>query len=120
MRLGLIPILEVEAEVIYEGNGTLPLSGQMFYVLEKSASDIIPLIDADHEKAIEQLKSRAIKFIITDSQGKVVVKDLKAKTYYICGISRTHQGVGVWNVRVDMQYGKNSLVLDNKNMTAKP
>ncbi|HEV7644789.1 MAG TPA: hypothetical protein VGO50_12660 [Pyrinomonadaceae bacterium] len=114
MRSGLIPILEVEAEVIYEGNGTLPLSGQMFYVLEKSASDIIPLIDADCEKAIEELKNRAIKFIITDSRRKAVVKDLKAKTYYICGISRTNQGVGIWNVRVDMQYGKNSLVLTTR------
>src|ERR1044072_8870576 len=108
MKPGLKPVLEIETAVIYERNGTLPLSGQMFYVLETSAADIIPLIDTDHEKAIEELKSRAIKFVITDSQGKAAVKNLEAKTYYICGISRTHQGVGVWNVRVDMQFGKNS------------
>ena len=119
MRLGLIPILEVEAEIIYEGNSTLPLSGQMFYVLETSAADIIPLIEADHEKVIEELKSRAIKFIITDSLGKALVKNLEAKTYYVCGISRTHQGIGIWNVRIDMQYGKNRLVLDNSNMIGK-
>jgi hypothetical protein len=68
---------------------------------------------------LEELRSTAIDFIITDSRGKAVVKKLEAKTYYVCGISRTHQGVGIWNVRVDLQSGKNSLILDNKNMTGK-
>ncbi len=121
MRLGLNPVLEIEAAVMYETGGAQPLTGQVFYVLEKSAEDILKKSrDApDFERALEELRSQAIKFIITDSWGKAVVKGLEAKTYYVCGISQTHQGVGVWNVRVDLQFGKNSLVLDNNNMAAK-
>jgi hypothetical protein len=121
MRLGLNPVLEVEAAINYEGNSALPLTGQVFYVLENSAADILKTSKgaSGYEKALEVLRSTAIDFIITDSRGKAVVKKLEAKTYYVCGISQTHQGVGIWNVRVDLQFGKNSLVLDNNNMIGK-
>ncbi len=122
MRLGLVPILEVEAEVIYKGNSTLPLSGQTFYVLEKSPDDLLRgdvTSEIWYAKTMNALRNHALTFFITDSQGGAEVKNLKTGIYYICGIGHTQQEVVIWNVQVNMQYGKNRLVLDNSNMIGK-
>ncbi len=65
------------------------------------------------------LRNLALTFFITDSQGRAKVKNLKTGTYYICGIGHTPQEVVIWNVPVELTFGKNSLVLDNSNMIGK-
>jgi hypothetical protein len=47
------------------------------------------LIGTDEEKALSELRNRSVGFFITDSKGKAKISDLKAKTYYVCGVRRT-------------------------------
>lgn len=111
-----IAALEVEAAVISDTGEIQPLAGQVFYILDRSTSDVT-LLSAGYAKAIESLKNQAIKFFITDSRGKAEIKGLKMKTYYICGVSKTPQGTGIWNVRINLKPGQNRLVLDSRNMS---
>lgn len=78
-----------------------------------------PTINASYTKAIDALRIQAIKFFIIDSAGKAKVEGLKADTYYVCGVGETHRKSGIWNVRVELKPGKNSLRLDSKNMTGR-
>ncbi len=110
--------LEIEAAVIYERGISLPLSGHIFYLLERSGADIISLIGTDEEKALNELRSRAVGFFITDSKGKAKISGLKAETYYVCGVSRMDRGIGAWNVPINLKPGENSLVLDNRNLVS--
>jgi len=96
-------IATLEVEVISDIGETEPLAGQGFYILDSSASDF----------TMGELRSEALKFFITDSQGKARIEELEAGTYYICGVGETRNGI--WNVRVDLKPGKNSLILGNKN-----
>jgi hypothetical protein len=95
------------------------LTGQTFYILEKSPSPIVPSIITDYDKAIDALRSRSAKFFITDSQGKAEIDGLKSATYYICGVSKTQWKIAVWNVQINLKPGQNSLVLDSSNMMGK-
>ncbi len=121
MKLGLNPTLEVEASIINNAGEAEPLTRQVFYILKKSPDDLLKGIDVTSEiwyaKTMNGLRNHALTFFITDSQGKAEIKDLKAGTYYICGISQMVEGAGVWDVEVELKWGKNSLVLDNRNMT---
>ena len=106
-RYNITATLEVEAMVISDSGETQPLAGQTFYILDRSASDGC---------ATDALGSEEIKFFITDSQGKARIEGLKAETYYIGGVSETNQEISFWNVRIELKPGKNSLILDNRNM----
>lgn len=110
--------LEIEAAVIYERGISLPLSGHIFYLLERNGSDIISLIGTDEEKALNELRNRAVGFFITDSKGKAKISGLKAKTYYLCGVRKTGRGIGVWDIPVELKPGENNLVLDNRNLVS--
>jgi len=121
MKLDLNPILEVEASIINNAGGAEPLVEQIFYILEKNPDGLLRENDVSSEiwyvKTMNALRNHALAFLVTDSQGKAETNKLEAGTYYICGISQTHRGFEVWNVRVDLQPGKNSLVLDHRNMS---
>ncbi len=82
-------------------------------------SRMTPLTNASYAKAIDTLRIEASKFFIIDSEGKAKIEGLKAETYYICGIGETHRKSGIWNVRVEIKPGKNSLRLDGKNITGR-
>lgn len=121
MKLGLNPTLEVEASIINNAGEAEPLAGQVFYILERNPDDLLKGIDVTSEiwyaKTMNGLRNHALTFFITDSQGKAELKDLKAGTYYICGISHSPRGVVIWNVPVELKFGKNSLILDNSNQS---
>jgi hypothetical protein len=84
------------------------------------SSNLTPLICASYAKAMNVLKSKAIKSFMTDFQGKAKIEDLIAGTYYVCGVCEMGRETGVWNVRIDLKPGENSLMLDNKNMVNLP
>ncbi len=113
--------MEVEAAIIYERGVSLPVSGQVFYILEKDPDDLLRRNDITSEigfaRTMNTLRNHAVTFFITDSQGQAEVKKLKTGTYHICGISHTRQEVVIWNVKVELNLGRNSLVLNNENMT---
>ncbi len=78
-----------------------------------------PLINACYAKALDVLRIQAVKFFLIDSQGKAKIEDLRAGIYYVCGMGETSRKSGIWNVRIDLRSGKNSLVSDSKNMTGR-
>jgi hypothetical protein len=82
-------------------------------------SRMTPVINGSYTKAIDALRIQAVKFFIIDSEGKAKIEGLKAGIYYICGVGETSRKSGVWNVRVEIKPGKNSLRLDSKNMTGR-
>ena len=113
--------LEVEAAVIYETGAAQPLAGQTFYILERSPEELLKgdiTSEIWYAKTKNSLRNHALAFVITDSQGKAEKNDLKAGAYYICGIGHTQKGVVIWNVRIELKPGKNSLTLDNRNLAA--
>jgi hypothetical protein len=122
MTLRLGPVLEVKASIINHAGGVEPMAQQVFYVLEKSPDDLLRGTDFTSEikyaKTMNALRNHALTFFVTDSQGKAEIKKLKTETYHICGIGYTQQGVVIWNVRIDLQPGGNSLVLDNSNLAS--
>ena len=119
MKSGLNPILEVEASVINSVGEPEPLAGQVFYILEQSAANILDDVTSEigYARTMNALRNHASRFFITDSLGKAKVKQLKEGTCYICGIGHTRQRVVIWNVRVKLTPGQNNLVLNNENMT---
>jgi hypothetical protein len=122
MKLGFNPTLDVEASITNNAGEAEPLSGQVFYILEKSSGDLLRgdvTSEIWYARTMNALRNHALTFFITDSQGKAEIKALKAGTYYICGIGHTRRGVVIWNVPVALEMGKNRLVLDNSNMTQK-
>lgn len=58
----------------------------------ESASSLAPLIDAAYAKAIDVLKSQAVKTFATGPDGEAKIKNLKARTYYICGVRKDTLG----------------------------
>jgi hypothetical protein len=93
--------LEVETQL---------LPGQVFYILYGNIADVTFLIGTGNLKAIDALRSEAVRSFITDAQGKAEIKDLKPGIHYICGVGKTD--TGIWSVRIDLKPGQNSLVLD--------
>jgi hypothetical protein len=120
MTLSLNPILEVEASIVDKAGNTVPLSGQVFYILERSPIDILRGNDLKGEiafaRAMNALRNLATTFFITDTQGKAEIKQSKSGTYHICGIRHTQQQAGVWNIQIELLPGKNKLVLNDANM----
>jgi len=116
MKLGFNPILDVEASIINNAGEAEPLAEQIFYILEKNPDGLLRENDVSSEiwyvKTMNGLRNHVLAFLVTDSQGKAETNKLEAGTYYICGISETPQGIGIWNVRIELKPGKNSLVLD--------
>jgi hypothetical protein len=113
MRLDLADKLQTGSEAVLKIEALV--TGQVFYLLGKSADDLMPLICDAHERALEILRSRSIDFIITNSQGKAKIGGLKAGIHHICGISRMRKDFDVWNIQVELKPGENNLVLDYGN-----
>ncbi len=74
---------------------TRPLPGQVFYILDKNASEVTPPIGAGYAKIINLLRSEAVKIFITDRQGKAKIEGLKAGTYYVCGVGEQEAEFGM-------------------------
>lgn len=65
------------------------------------------------------LNKYAIRFLSTDLQGMAETGDLKPGIYHVCGVFAMGKRTRIWNVRIDLKPGENSLTLDNKNMMEK-
>ncbi len=78
-------------------------------------SETTPLIHTSHLIATELLSTQAIRILWTDWQGSARTADLKAGTYYVCGVFTMDSRARVWNARIDLTPGENSLLLDNYN-----
>lgn len=118
MKLGLNPVLEVEASVVNKNGKAGPVAEQVFYVLEQSAIGILDDVTSEigYARTMNALRSHAARFFITDAEGKARVKQLKEGAYYICGVVYSEQEAMIWNVRIDLVAGPNRLALSSENM----
>lgn len=53
--------------------------------------------------------------VITDFQGKVVIKDLRPGDYWIMGVTDTRKDYAFWNHKITIKPGENRLLLDQYN-----
>ena len=112
----LNPVLEVEATI--DG---VPLAGQIFYISERDPVEILKAHDLTSEiayaRTMNSLRNFVTRFVATDSRGKAEITELRSGTYYICGIRYTEHEAVVWNVKIELLPGKNSLILNEVNKT---
>ena len=97
-----------------------PQAEQVFYILDRDISQLISLVTfRGFMSAADVLRTQAVKFFVTDSEGRAEVSDLHAGTYYICGAGESGRGSGVWNIKIDLKPGENTLKLNGGNMNGK-
>ena len=66
-------------------------------------------------KAITATQSHITYRATTDFQGKAQFKEVKAGTYYLFGYAKVGESVAVWNVKMEIKEGQNSIILDQNN-----
>ncbi len=79
-------------------------------------SSLTPSIRDSYAMAMIVLKNNAVRSAKTDLWGIARIGDLPAGTYYVCGVAERGRGTRVWNVRINLRPGRNSLLLDDKNV----
>lgn len=65
--------------------------------------------------AMEALKPHIIQTVTTDFGGKAQFSSLAAGNYYLMGVAHTPKGMAVWNLKVQLNPGQNSVTLDQNN-----
>lgn len=65
--------------------------------------------------AMTALKPHIIQSVITDFGGKGSFEPVPAGTYYLMGVTETPRGYAIWNLKVDLKLGQNSVTLDQNN-----
>ena len=83
MNLSLNPVLEVEASIAGDSGKAEPLTQQVFYILKRNPDEILRANDLTSEivyvRVINALRSHAIRFFITDSEGKAEIKQIEIR-----------------------------------------
>ena len=65
--------------------------------------------------AMEAIRPHIIQTVTTAFSGKASFKPVPTKTYYIMGAKATPNGFAMWDLRVDLKPGQNSIILDQNN-----
>ncbi len=66
-------------------------------------------------KAITEIKKHAVKSINTDLQGKAKFEGLERKQYFLFGSTETRGGSSIWNLPIEINDEKKSIILDQNN-----
>jgi hypothetical protein len=61
------------------------------------------------------LKPHIVQTVTTGFDGKATFEAVAAGTYYLMGMSSTPKGYVIWNLKVELKAGKNSVTLDQNN-----
>jgi hypothetical protein len=85
----------------------------------ESLARMTPGTNVSYARAIDTLRIQAVKFFVIDAEGKAKIEGLQPGVYYICGLGEINHKSGVWNVRVELKPGKNSLKLSGENITGR-
>jgi hypothetical protein len=65
--------------------------------------------------AATAVRPHIIQTITTGFDGKATFEAVAAGTYYLMGMSETPKGYVIWNLKVDLKAGKNTVTLDQNN-----
>ncbi len=132
--------LNIEAGLVYKATGAQAVSRTRFYLLDDDAEKIFrdaglqPVGEtgllSDYyfanryglakygdfaAKADAALKAHLIQTFETDFSGKAKIENLSPRIVYIFGYAETRKGFALWNTKVDLSSGNNSIILDQKN-----
>lgn len=66
-------------------------------------------------KATEAIKAHTAASGTTDFAGKLELRDLKPRQYFVYAVTQTRRGHALWNIPVEIKEGRNSLSIDNTN-----
>ena len=123
--------VNLEAALIYKMGGVQPVARQEFYLLDKDLNEILteqgnydlndlvyPIANKEENSLLTtEIIPKHIKYKLqTDFQGKAQLKDILPGIYYLYGNSETRGGRAVWNLKVDLKAGENSVILDQNNV----
>jgi hypothetical protein len=76
---------------------------------------LVPAFKNFYPAAMTALKPHTIETVTTDFSGKATFSPVAAGTYYLMGVSETPNGYVIWNFKVELKAGKNSVTLDQNN-----
>ena len=133
--------VNIEAKIATKSGDIQPVQKEKFYLLDKDLQSILSDANIDDEtgqglntafglsvvypdkyrdtnkKALDAINKHVKYDILTDSNGKAQMKDVKPDSYYLFGITKTRNGYAIWSSPVSIQPGDNKLVLDPVRMT---
>ena len=64
---------------------------------------------------MEAMRPHIVATVTTDFNGKGQFSAVPAGTYYLMGIGQLYKQVVLWNLKVDLNAGQNSVTLDQNN-----
>lgn len=105
----------LEPERMSSNDGRDPAESLVFSYGLATVYSSLPDQQAFFLKAQEAIKPHIIETVTTDFGGKAQFSSVAAGTYYLMGVARTPNGMALWNLRVDMKAGQNSVTLDQNN-----
>ena len=132
-------VLTVAAGFSSDGGGFTPLAGSKFIVLKSSIDVALATrgyrpppgmsiykswLSACQSNApgcaqgLKGVQSDSLGVLNINAEGKAQTPALAAGTYYLFGSARRGNQPVMWNVRVDLKPGTNSVTLDQRNAVA--
>lgn len=85
------------------------------YAISARYGDTLEKYRAFYPAATQALQPHILKTVTTDFSGKAAFEDVAPGTYYVMGWSQTPRGYVIWNLKVEVRAGQNSLLLDQNN-----
>lgn len=110
-------LLDKDLEMILSDADLEPIEGQ---TLSNSLGLAILFPDKYGEfqkDALNAIKKHIKYDVLTDSNGKASMKDVKPDGYYLFGITKNQKGFAIWNSRVTIVGGENKLNLSPVRIT---
>ena len=131
----------IDAKIANSKGTILNVKAEKFYLLDESLDSILskanvepidgqsltnsfglsvlyPSRYADFNRdALNAIKSHIKYNVLTDSNGKAQLKDVKPNSYYLFGVTKSGNAFAVWDSPVTIQIGENILSLSPQRLT---
>jgi hypothetical protein len=133
--------LSLQAGIVYKQGGPQPVARVKFLLLNDSLEKLLgeagfhskegsslgvidqyafavkygPENQESFDAATKAIAEHTKGTVTTDFNGNAEFAPVPVGTYYVMGVTETRGGFAVWNVKVDINAGKNQIVLDQNN-----
>jgi hypothetical protein len=118
---GAFHLLDTDLQSILTSAGFQPDSGSSLlstFALKYVARQLEALRGATvttYDRTMMSIKPHIVVSAMTDFQGRGQFPALKPGTYYLFHVSEVGRNVVLWNLKVDLKPGQNSITLDQNN-----